>query len=114
MQQAWYKTDCPKLKKKSNKSKAKKAMIATWSDSESLILGEEEKSNEVANLCLMALESEEMSQAEMKESGSKTNSLEEARQEVQSSEFISDNNLGNAFDELYIEFEKLSNKTQKA
>ena len=38
-----YKIDCPKLKKKSNKSKAMKAMIVTWSEYESTSSGEGEK-----------------------------------------------------------------------
>ena len=61
----------------------------------------------------MVLENEEMSQVEMKELGSETNSLEEVTQEVQSSNFVSDDDLGNAFDELYIEFKKLSKKHKK-
>ena len=74
---------------------------------------EEEKSNEVANLCLMTFKSEELSQAKIKESRFETNSLEELTQEVQYSDFISDDDLGNAFDELYIEFKKLSKKYKK-
>ena len=50
-------------------------MVTTWSNSESSSSEEDEKINEVANLCLMAFEDEELSQLEMKESGSKNNSL---------------------------------------
>ncbi|KAK8568978.1 hypothetical protein V6N12_007511 [Hibiscus sabdariffa] len=46
-------TECPQLKKKIFVKKKKvKAQIATWSDEES----SDEKEQEVANLCLMALE----------------------------------------------------------
>ncbi|KAK8983114.1 hypothetical protein V6N11_057870 [Hibiscus sabdariffa] len=48
-------SECPQLKKKSfGKKKKLKAQIATWSDEES----SDEEEQEVANLCLMALEEE--------------------------------------------------------
>ncbi|KAL4348335.1 hypothetical protein GQ457_17G015400 [Hibiscus cannabinus] len=48
-------SECPQLKKKSFEKKKKlKAQIATWSDEES----SDEEEQEVANLCLMALEEE--------------------------------------------------------
>ncbi|KAK8986324.1 hypothetical protein V6N11_013818 [Hibiscus sabdariffa] len=48
-------SECPQLKKKSfGKKKKIKAQIATWSDEES----SDEEEQEVANLCLMALEEE--------------------------------------------------------
>ena len=108
-----YKTNCLKLKKKSNKSKTKKAIVVIWSNSESLGSGEEKKSNKVVNLCLMAFKSEELSQAKMKELGSETNSLKKLTQEVQSFDFISDNDLSIAFDALYIKFKKLFKKYKK-
>ncbi|KAK8983113.1 hypothetical protein V6N11_057869 [Hibiscus sabdariffa] len=48
-------TECPQLKKKSfGKKKKLKAYVATWSDEES----SDEDEEEVANLCLMALDDE--------------------------------------------------------
>ncbi|GAV62229.1 hypothetical protein CFOL_v3_05753 [Cephalotus follicularis] len=47
--------ECPKLKKKKNIFK-KKAMIATWSDSDES--SSEEANEEVANIALMAIENE--------------------------------------------------------
>ncbi|GAV58026.1 LOW QUALITY PROTEIN: zf-CCHC domain-containing protein/UBN2 domain-containing protein, partial [Cephalotus follicularis] len=52
-----YKSDCPRLKKKSLLKK-KKAMIATWDDSDESI-SDEDSNEEVAQIALMALEEEE-------------------------------------------------------
>ena len=49
----------------------------------------------------------------MKESGSEINSLEILTQEVQSSNFIFDDDLGSIFDELYIRFKNFSKKWMK-
>ena len=49
----------------------------------------------------------------MKESGSEINSLEILTQEVQSSNFIFDDDLGSIFDELYIRFKNFSKKLKK-
>ena len=50
----YFKSECPQLKKDLKKYK-KKAMMATWSDSDESS-SEEEDSHEQANLCLMAHE----------------------------------------------------------
>ncbi|GMI95525.1 hypothetical protein HRI_003221800 [Hibiscus trionum] len=48
--------DCPQLKKNSYEKKKHKAHVATWSDDES----SDEDEDEVANLCLMAIEDDSM------------------------------------------------------
>ena len=83
------KPDCPTLKWKTKKSK-KKAMMATWDDSDSSDSDNDSSDKEVANLCLMANESE-----------------------VPSSPSSYNDELQDAFDELMDEFEKLGVKHQK-
>ena len=51
-----FRSECPQLKKGQKKFKKKKAMMATWSDSNNSIIDEE--SHEEANLCLMAHKTE--------------------------------------------------------
>lgn len=87
------KADCPLLKH--DKKEKKKAMMAAWgSDVESASSEDEE---EVANICLMAIEDEP----------------EEVF--VSSNESFSQNELQNAFDELVLEFQNIcqKNKTLK-
>ena len=84
-----FRVDCPQLKKASRKFK-KKAMMATWSDSEDSTSEEEQK--EVANLCFMANDDEV------------------------SAENLSDftfNELEEAFFELMNDFKKLKLKNNK-
>ncbi|WJZ91388.1 hypothetical protein VitviT2T_010465 [Vitis vinifera] len=78
------KYDCPLYKSKA-KRRMKKAMTATWSDSEES--SEEEKEKEVANMCFMAIDD-----------------LDEVN-----SNFI-DEDMHDLFEELYEDFEKLSLK----
>ena len=52
----YFKFECPQLKKGLKKYK-KKAMMATWSESD-VSSSEEEDSNKQANLCLMAHKNE--------------------------------------------------------
>ena len=51
-----FRSECPQLKKDQKKFKKKKAMMATWSDSDDSTI--DKKSHEEANLCLMAHENE--------------------------------------------------------
>ena len=73
---------CPLYKSEANR-RMKKAMIATWSESEESF--EEEKEKEVANICFMVIDELD---------------------EVNSN--LSDENIHDAFEELYEDFEKLS------
>ncbi|GAV85616.1 zf-CCHC domain-containing protein/UBN2 domain-containing protein, partial [Cephalotus follicularis] len=50
-----YKSECPRLKKTKDTIKKKKAMLATWSDSDESS-SEEEENQEVAQLALMAID----------------------------------------------------------
>ncbi|KAL6313657.1 hypothetical protein AAG906_010075 [Vitis piasezkii] len=78
------KYDCP-LYKSEAKRRMKKAMMATWSESEESF--EEEKEKEVANKCFMAIDEFD---------------------EVNSN--FSDEDMHDVFEELYEDFEKLSLK----
>ncbi|GAV91569.1 zf-CCHC domain-containing protein/UBN2 domain-containing protein, partial [Cephalotus follicularis] len=87
-----FKSDCPNLKKKEKaKSKKKKAFVATWDDSDPSS-SEEESDEEVANIAFMAIE-------------------EENEDEVN----FSFDELQNAYEKLYIEYENvcLKNKSLK-
>ncbi|GAV69765.1 zf-CCHC domain-containing protein [Cephalotus follicularis] len=54
-----FKSDCPSLKKKDYEhSKKKKAMVATWDDSDESS-SDEESDGEIANIAFMAIEEEE-------------------------------------------------------
>ncbi|GAV75353.1 zf-CCHC domain-containing protein [Cephalotus follicularis] len=53
-----YKSDCPKLKRNKEHSKKKKAVMATWSDSDNSS-SDEESNGEVANIAFMEIENEE-------------------------------------------------------
>ncbi|GAV68047.1 zf-CCHC domain-containing protein/UBN2 domain-containing protein [Cephalotus follicularis] len=103
-----FKNECPYLKKKErfNKehfkkknehSKKKKAMVATWDDSDPSSSEEEESDEEVVNLALMAMEED--------------TSGDESESEVN---FTFDE-LQNAYEKLYIEYENvcLKNMTFK-
>ncbi|GAV81330.1 zf-CCHC domain-containing protein/UBN2 domain-containing protein, partial [Cephalotus follicularis] len=57
-----YKSDCPRLKKKES-TKKKKAMVATWDDSDESSLDEDTR-EQVAQLALMAFEEEEGEESE--------------------------------------------------
>ncbi|GAV58757.1 zf-CCHC domain-containing protein/UBN2 domain-containing protein [Cephalotus follicularis] len=111
-----FKNECPNLKKKEkfNKeqfkkknehSKKKKAMVATWDDSDPLSSKESESDEEVVNLALMA--HEETESDSMEEDASE----EESDNEVQ----FSFDELQNAYEKLYVEYENvcLKNKTLK-
>ena len=52
--------DCPLYKKEFRKKK-KRAMVATWSDSEGSTSTEEKETTKTTNLCLMTLKDEVMS-----------------------------------------------------
>ena len=78
------KYDCP-LYKSEAKRRMKKAMMATWSESEES--SEEEKEKEVANMCFMAIDDLD---------------------EVNSN--FSDEDMHDVFEELYEDFEKLGLK----
>ncbi|GAV75366.1 zf-CCHC domain-containing protein/UBN2 domain-containing protein [Cephalotus follicularis] len=96
-----FKNECPNLKKKERfnkeKFKKKKAMVATWSNSDPSSSEEEESDEEVVNLALMALEED--------------TSEDENENEVN---FTFDE-LQNAYEKLYVEYENvcLKNKTLK-
>ncbi|GAV61595.1 UBN2 domain-containing protein, partial [Cephalotus follicularis] len=96
-----FKNECPNLKKKEkfNKEhfKKKKAMVATWDDSDPSSSEEEESDEEVVNLALMAME--------------ENTSGDESESEVN---FTFDE-LQNAYEKLYIEYESvcLKNKSLK-
>ncbi|GAV80020.1 zf-CCHC domain-containing protein, partial [Cephalotus follicularis] len=103
-----FKNECPylkkkerfnkeHLKKKNEHSKKKKAMVATWDDSDHSSSEEEESDDEVVNLALMAMEED--------------TSGDESESEVN---FTFDE-LQNAYEKLYIEYENvcLKNKTLK-
>ncbi|GAV61529.1 zf-CCHC domain-containing protein/UBN2 domain-containing protein, partial [Cephalotus follicularis] len=103
-----FKNECPYLKKKekfnkehfkkkNEQSKKKKAMVATWDDSDPSSSEKEESDEEVVNLALMAMEED--------------TSGDESESEVN---FIFDE-LQNAYEKLYIEYEnvRLKNKTLK-
>ncbi|CAL5438164.1 unnamed protein product [Camellia sinensis] len=77
------KTDCPKIKKQYKKNK-KSTMIAAWGDSEESDSKNDDSSNEVANLCLMAFGDDD---------------------EVNKEPYSFDE-LQSAFEELYDEFQK--------
>ena len=79
------KYDCP-LYKSEAKRRMKKAMMATWSESEES--SEEENEKEVANMCFMAI-----------------NDLDEVNSN------FSDEDMHDVFEELYGDFEKLSLKS---
>ncbi|GAV90455.1 LOW QUALITY PROTEIN: zf-CCHC domain-containing protein/UBN2 domain-containing protein, partial [Cephalotus follicularis] len=90
------KNECPNLKKKEpfkkkNEFKKKKAMVATWSDSDPST-SEEESDEEIAHIAYMAIEDEEESEVN----------------------FTFDE-LQNAYEKLYIEYENvcLKNKSLK-
>ncbi|GAV71242.1 zf-CCHC domain-containing protein/UBN2 domain-containing protein [Cephalotus follicularis] len=53
-----YKSDCPRLKKAKETIKKKRAMLATWSDSDESS-SEEEENQEVAQLALTAIDDED-------------------------------------------------------
>ncbi|GAV71516.1 zf-CCHC domain-containing protein, partial [Cephalotus follicularis] len=92
-----FKNECPNLKKKeqfkkrNEYSKNKKAMVATWSDSDSSS-SEEESDEEVAHIAFMAIEDEEENEVN----------------------FTFDE-LQNAYEKLYVEYENvcLKNNTLK-
>ncbi|GAV79807.1 LOW QUALITY PROTEIN: zf-CCHC domain-containing protein/UBN2 domain-containing protein, partial [Cephalotus follicularis] len=90
-----FKNECPNLKKKEqlkkNEFKKKKAMVATWSDSNPSI-SEEENDEEVAHIAYMAIEDE------------KENEVNFTFDELQ-----------NAYEKLYVEYESicLKNKSLK-
>ncbi|KAA3473878.1 zinc finger CCHC-type and RNA-binding motif-containing protein 1-like [Gossypium australe] len=65
------KFDCPQLKKKEALKQNKKAMMATWRDNDS---SDSDKDNEVANLCLMAIEEPKEEEHCFKANNSKKNS----------------------------------------
>ncbi|GAV88506.1 zf-CCHC domain-containing protein/DUF4219 domain-containing protein/UBN2 domain-containing protein [Cephalotus follicularis] len=103
-----FKNECPYLKKKEKfnkehfkkknaQSKKKKAMVATWDDIDPSSSKEEESNEEVVNLALMAMEED--------------TSGDESESEVN---FTFDE-LQNAYEKLYIEYENicLKNKTLK-
>ncbi|GAV58763.1 zf-CCHC domain-containing protein/UBN2 domain-containing protein [Cephalotus follicularis] len=85
-----FKNECPNLKKNGH-FKKKKAMVATWSDSDSSS-SEEESDEEVAHIAYMAIEDEEENEVN----------------------FTFDE-LQNAYENLYVEYENacLKNKTLK-
>ncbi|GAV56542.1 LOW QUALITY PROTEIN: zf-CCHC domain-containing protein/UBN2 domain-containing protein, partial [Cephalotus follicularis] len=85
-----YKSDCPKLKKNKEHSKKKKAMMATWSDSDNSS-SDEECDGEVANITIMAIENED-------------------ENEVQLSTYLSYDELKDIYDELVEYSENLSFK----
>ena len=87
------KFECPLLKKQHLMKPNKKAMVATWSDSDAS--DDEFYDDEVANLCLMALDD------------SKVNSIS-----CDSSTYSFDE-LQDAFDELAIDFENTNVKYKK-
>ncbi|GAV83154.1 zf-CCHC domain-containing protein/UBN2 domain-containing protein, partial [Cephalotus follicularis] len=92
-----FKNECPNLKKKepfkrnNEYFKKKKAMVATWSDSDPSS-SEEESDEEVAHIAYMAIEDEEENEVN-----------------------FSFDELQNAYEKLYIEYENvcLKNKTLK-
>ncbi|GAV62313.1 LOW QUALITY PROTEIN: zf-CCHC domain-containing protein/UBN2 domain-containing protein, partial [Cephalotus follicularis] len=90
-----FKNECPNLKKKErfNKEqfKKKKAMVATWSDSDPST-SKEESDKEVAHIAYMAIEDEEENEVK-----------------------FSFDELQNAYEKLYVEYENvcLKNKTLK-
>ncbi|CAA0827393.1 Unknown protein [Striga hermonthica] len=67
------KANCPKLKK--DRKFKKKAMVATWSDSEDSSSSEDEECTETANICFMAVDAETVEEAN---SGSSDESEDEA------------------------------------
>ncbi|GMI86605.1 hypothetical protein HRI_002329800 [Hibiscus trionum] len=86
------KFDCPQLKKKSYEKKKHKAHVATWSDDES----SDEDENEVANLCLMAIDDDSMV------TSNSSFSIDYTFDELQE-----------AYDELALEFEESILKNRK-
>ncbi|GAV59228.1 zf-CCHC domain-containing protein/UBN2 domain-containing protein, partial [Cephalotus follicularis] len=87
-----FKNECSNLKKKENEYvKKKKAMLATWSDSDPSS-SEEESDEDVAHIAFMAIEDEEENEVN----------------------FTFDE-LQNAYEKLYVEYENvcLKNKTLK-
>ena len=92
-----YKQDCPMSKEKSfnakEKKKGKKAMVATWSDSDDES-NKDSSDNEVANLCLMAQEDDDL-------------------QEVSSSSHCDLNNYEPSYDELEKAFDDLFSESKK-
>ncbi|GAV77285.1 UBN2 domain-containing protein, partial [Cephalotus follicularis] len=104
-----FKSDCRNLKKKEkfNKehSKKKKAMVATWDNSDPLSSEESESGENVVNLALMAHEETESDSME------EVASEEESDNEVQ----FSFDELQNAYEKLYVEYENvcLKNKSLK-
>lgn len=71
--------ECPQLKKPHKKNfNKKKAMVATWSDSDESSSDDEESKDEVANLCLMAKEDDLQEEDEVRNSSfASTFSVEE-------------------------------------
>ncbi|GAV65554.1 zf-CCHC domain-containing protein/UBN2 domain-containing protein, partial [Cephalotus follicularis] len=96
-----FKNECPNLKKKEKfikeHSKKKKAMVATWDDSDLSSSEESGSDEEVVNFALMALEED--------------TSEDESENEVN---FTFDE-LQNAYEKLYVEYENicLKNKSLK-
>ncbi|GAV92805.1 zf-CCHC domain-containing protein [Cephalotus follicularis] len=96
-----FKNECPNLKKKEKfikeHSKKKKAMVATWDDSDLSSSDESGSDEEVVNFALMAMEED--------------TSGDESENEVN---FTFDE-LKNAYEKLYVEYENvcLKNKTLK-
>ncbi|GAV90807.1 zf-CCHC domain-containing protein/UBN2 domain-containing protein, partial [Cephalotus follicularis] len=58
-----YKSECPRLKKEKDTIKKKKAMLATWSDSDESS-SEEEEDQEVAQIALMAINNSDQDEDE--------------------------------------------------
>ncbi|GAV58190.1 zf-CCHC domain-containing protein/UBN2 domain-containing protein [Cephalotus follicularis] len=111
-----FKNECPNLKKKekynkepfkekNEESRKKKAMVATWDDSDPSSSEESESDEEVVNLALMA--HEETESDSMEEDASE----DESDNEVQ----FSFDELQNAYEKLYVEYENvcLKNKSLK-
>ena len=109
------KAECPLLKYKNKKVK-KKAMVATWSDSE-ISSDEEEEEKEVANLCFMAWENKSEDQEEQETENEAAYScfmaledVEEEEENDEVSESLSYNELYDAFESLLGEYKKIGLK----
>jgi hypothetical protein len=89
------KVDCPLNKKEwSNKKEKKKAMLAAWGSDSDESSSSDEEAQEVANLCLMAMEEK----------------IEEVNDPL--NDIVSQLELQNAFDELIEEFDKVCCKNK--
>ncbi|XP_057985321.1 uncharacterized protein LOC131170279 [Hevea brasiliensis] len=93
------KPNCPKLKKKNSKDKSKKALVASWMDSDDSS-SDNSSDKEVVHICLMALEEDKRESSQQREINT----------EVNKSDSLSIEDYEDAFAKLYEKYKVYKKK----